>query len=641
MIVELVGCVSGRQHHISEYRYRPSHVVWSSSVGQFMAAGLIAITVGATVPEAFGQPVSPSSFRAVARSGDPVPGLPGEVFIQGSLRALSINQLGEVLFSGSTQGSSQSGVFVERPVGTLVPIIRSGQPVPGLPGLSIPSFCSLMGGVNNANGVVALGICLTGTGVIPAFNDRCILAGPPSDLQLVARSGDAWPGARPGIFGPFLGFGLNGVAINDDGTIVFIDGSNTSGNTGLWRARWGIPPVGPGPGGVGATLAPIARAGEPAAGGGGALYAPLFGAGAGGAVARVSQGGECIFDGPLSGMGVTSSNAWGLWMGAIAPEPPPAIPMPPAPPTLLMRAGDSAPGLAPSQLAFTSAPTLNDVGDIAFGGAVVEPDLEAIWAGPPTGLVPVATSASSFVVPGAGTASLAELYAGAVGLSNAGKVVFAARLTGPGVTTFNDSGIWSNASGVLRLVAREGDPAPGTQNLLFVPELSSRFINALGQVAFEASLRNADGTPSSSRGVWYADSTGAVWPVAVPGSLIDIDPTPGGVEMRTVVLADLVLGWSGGHDGATTSLNDRGELLISVSYTGTSFPQNGSGVFVVSLPVTCHADFNGDGSVAVPDIFAFLAAWFAQDASADFDGNMLIQVPDIFTFLSAWFAGCP
>jgi hypothetical protein len=44
--------------------------------------------------------------------------------------------------------------------------------------------------------------------------------------------------------------------------------------------------------------------------------------------------------------------------------------------------------------------------------------------------------------------------------------------------------------------------------------------------------------------------------------------------------------------------------------------------------------------VQVPDIFAFLAAWFAEDTAADFDGIGGIAVPDIFAFLAAWFAGC-
>ena len=58
-------------------------------------------------------------------------------------------------------------------------------------------------------------------------------------------------------------------------------------------------------------------------------------------------------------------------------------------------------------------------------------------------------------------------------------------------------------------------------------------------------------------------------------------------------------------------------------------------------PTTCcRANFDGAGGVQVPDIFAFLSAWFAGSASANFDGVGGVAVPDIFAFLSAWFAGC-
>jgi len=57
-------------------------------------------------------------------------------------------------------------------------------------------------------------------------------------------------------------------------------------------------------------------------------------------------------------------------------------------------------------------------------------------------------------------------------------------------------------------------------------------------------------------------------------------------------------------------------------------------------PITCAADFDASGTVAVPDIFAFLSAWFAGQERADLDGTPGIAVPDIFFFLSLWFAGC-
>lgn len=55
----------------------------------------------------------------------------------------------------------------------------------------------------------------------------------------------------------------------------------------------------------------------------------------------------------------------------------------------------------------------------------------------------------------------------------------------------------------------------------------------------------------------------------------------------------------------------------------------------------CAADFDDNGVHEVPDIFAFLAAWFSQDPRADWDGSGGPPVvPDIFAFLAAWFAGC-
>lgn len=67
---------------------------------------------------------------------------------------------------------------------------------------------------------------------------------------------------------------------------------------------------------------------------------------------------------------------------------------------------------------------------------------------------------------------------------------------------------------------------------------------------------------------------------------------------------------------------------------------NGLGIFYLRGDSTCIADFDNNGSREVPDIFAYLSAWFASLPSADLDGTPGIGVPDIFTFLSLWFAGC-
>ncbi len=69
----------------------------------------------------------------------------------------------------------------------------------------------------------------------------------------------------------------------------------------------------------------------------------------------------------------------------------------------------------------------------------------------------------------------------------------------------------------------------------------------------------------------------------------------------------------------------------------------------VSLPTTlnvescgnpCPADFNNVNGVTVQDIFDFLTAWLAGNASADFNHVNGVTVQDIFDFLTAWLAGC-
>jgi hypothetical protein len=70
-------------------------------------------------------------------------------------------------------------------------------------------------------------------------------------------------------------------------------------------------------------------------------------------------------------------------------------------------------------------------------------------------------------------------------------------------------------------------------------------------------------------------------------------------------------------------------------------PSGTSNTATVTLWYSCPADFDGNGAVTVPDIFAFLSAWFAGNPVADFDrSGSAPNVPDIFAFLSAWFAGC-
>ena len=70
-------------------------------------------------------------------------------------------------------------------------------------------------------------------------------------------------------------------------------------------------------------------------------------------------------------------------------------------------------------------------------------------------------------------------------LADGGKVLFGSSLVGGGVTTANDSGLWTGTPGNLTLVAREGDVAPGSGGQTFGSLTGGNlFLNAAGQVLF-------------------------------------------------------------------------------------------------------------------------------------------------------------
>ena len=69
--------------------------------------------------------------------------------------------------------------------------------------------------------------------------------------------------------------------------------------------------------------------------------------------------------------------------------------------------------------------------------------------------------------------------------------------------------------------------------------------------------------------------------------------------------------------------------------------QSFAGVGTTCTPTRCCvADFNGDGILGVGDVFAFLNAYFANDAAADLNGDAAINASDLFAFIIAYFAGC-
>lgn len=87
--------------------------------------------------------------------------------------------------------------------------------------------------------------------------------------------------------------------------------------------------------------------------------------------------------------------------------------------------------------------------------------------------------------------------------------------------------------------------------------------------------------------------------------------------------------------------DENGDLVLDAEDLATFEDAFNSGVCgdVVAFPIpeNCDADWDEDGDVGVPDIFAFLSDWFAQVTEARCYGGTC-DVPAIFAFLTVWFA---
>ena len=102
------------------------------------------------------------------------------------------------------------------------------------------------------------------------------------------------------------------------------------------------------------------------------------------------------------------------------------------------------------------------------------------------------------------------------GLNDAGQIMFAVALSGSGVNSSNNQGVWSDVSGSLALVARTGSHVPGLPIGVTINDLvDTGAINNAGQIAFVAGLSNDNSTYTQDI-IWLYDS-GSMTPLFVRG----------------------------------------------------------------------------------------------------------------------------
>lgn len=557
---------------------------------------------------------------------------------------------------------------------SLFPILSDTRPIPGLPA----GYTAIITGNAriSARGTLMIPVELDGPGIISGENSSAILTGSPAALSVVARGQMFVPGAPAGSIVSLQS--ANSAAIDAAAcslSITLTDPDTFDISSAFW---------------LGLTSASAATPGTPLRLYGAADPAPaLPGATISSASSFPSVSSSRRYVGfvVLSGAGVTSTTNQALLAGLAGQSP-----------VIAARQGDSAPGIPANEpggpaflfLRDQNAININAAGQVLFRAALVNgsgssipfnpsaiyrvspgasPTLVAregdspgsgatlfgaqvsntsvgmntsgvvafqtqqgngsgnfvIWSGLPGALSIAARSAAQTPDLPAGV-----LFATTNGFSNTfdslriadtGAIVFLASLSGTGVIGTNSRAIFAGPPGAMHAIARLGDQAPGAPAGATFNNFTSVAISASGHVAFSAADTQSGGIP----GLWAQDRTGALRKVARAGDVVSIAGTP------HTIFSIVGLAPGTGADGLPCSFSAGGQLLVQASFT------DGTGA-VLMARLGSIADFNGDGTISVQDIFDFLAAWFAGSPAADINGNGL-SVQDIFDFLNDWFAG--
>ncbi len=309
----------------------------------------------------------------------------------------------------------------------------------------------------------------------------------PYQINTITLSGNQAPGTPNGqVFSSF-----HIPTINDKGQTAFTAflsgaGANTTNNSGIWSQGGG-------------NLALVARKGSAAPGTNAGTTLASFN------TPTINAVGQTAFRASLAGANVTSTNNVGIWSGGSSLG-------------LVAREGQAAPGgLAGQVFRGLNGLVFNDQGQAAFradlSGAGINPTNDSgIWSQGNGTLSMVAREGAA--APGTGSGRVFSKLGISV-LNDAGQIALQSTLTGGGINSTNDTGIWRDAGVGLAMVAREGDVAPGAGGGRF-GNLVAPVINNAGQIAFTGSLTGSGTNDTNNSGVW--SDTGVLKLVAREGS---------------------------------------------------------------------------------------------------------------------------
>ena len=477
----------------------------------------------------------------------------------------SLNNLGTAAFLATVTGpgvatGQETGIWSGNSA-AIARTVRAGTPVPGDSSAYFSGFNNpALDGANQTATVVQVSF----TAGTPS-PEVIAASGPPGAFAPLYRRGDA----APGLGGPTFNASALTLVHNVSGQTAFnasVSGAGVSSVNDLVIYAQD----------AGGVLRLVAREGNAAPGtGAGVVFGTL-------SDFAMNSAGEVAFQSSLSGTGVGSTNNRGIWSeggGSLH---------------LVARTGSQAPGAPAANFNSFLATGLqtNDLGHVAFigfsqhigGGS----DDQGVWSDRTGVLAPVVFDGQA--APGIGGGVTIAAMREAI-LNGVDKAAYIAAVEGPGVTSNNTYGVWSEAIGGPRLVARQGNVAPGVTDGAAFKFFEALATNREGQAAFYGTLMGTGVTTANDNGLWAEDANGTLHLLVREGGSIQIGPS----DTRTVQGLGFI-GNSAGQDGRRSAFNDRGELAAFARFT------DGSGAVLLwddtfNLP----GDFNHDSTVDAAD----------------------------------------
>jgi hypothetical protein len=199
--------------------------------------------------------------------------------------------------------------------------------------------------------------------------------------------------------------------------------------------------------------------------------------------------------------------------------------------------------------------------------------------------------------------------------------------TFPSVTG-NNTGIWTDIDGQLDLVAFEGDNVAGINNTRYESFLDP-VMGYMGAMAFLAHFKGDGVTLDNAWGLMFVDSAGGRPDIVIrTGDSIDATGYGGYRTVERIVFENHARTGYLAFEGMHTLL-----------YT-LFFDDGSSGVFVPYDFTPCRLDLNGDGAIDSKDFILFLN-WFSAGApSADYNRDGSVDSSDFIAFLNDFAVGC-